>query len=74
MAPDPDTEELQAIQADRERAERQLADEAPEEDETAQHQRRADKARYLQDKLEKRAASEREAEGRGERPGRKKKR
>jgi hypothetical protein len=58
---DPDTEELRLRQAEREAAERRLADEAPDEDETAQHQRRADKARYLQEKLEERAKSEREA-------------
>ena len=59
---DPNTEELRAIQADRERAERSLAEEAPEAEETAQHERRADKARYLREKLDKRAESEREAE------------
>lgn len=66
---DPDTEELRIIQAKREQAERSLAEEAPEEDETAQHERRADKARYLQRKLEERAESEREAEARDDRPG-----
>jgi hypothetical protein len=59
--PDPHTEELRLTQADRERAERRLADESPEEQETAQHERRADKARYLREKLEQRAESEREA-------------
>jgi hypothetical protein len=61
---DPHTEELRLTQAERERAERRLADESPEEQETAQHERRADKARYLREKLEQRAESEREA-GRG---------
>ncbi|HEY2653610.1 MAG TPA: hypothetical protein VGI50_16925 [Solirubrobacteraceae bacterium] len=65
MDPDPHTEELRLTQADRERAERRLADESPEEQETAQHERRADKARYLREKLEQRAESEREAEPAG---------
>ena len=64
--PDPHTEELRLTQANRERAERRLADESPEEQETAQHLRRADKARYLREKLERRAASEREAGREGE--------
>jgi hypothetical protein len=67
---DPPTEELRLTQAERERAERRMADEAPEEEETAQHERRADKARYLRQKLEKRAESEREAGARDERRGR----
>ena len=62
---DPPTEELQLTQAERERAERRLAKEAPEAPETAQHERRADKARYLREKLEQRAESEREAERKG---------
>jgi hypothetical protein len=66
---DPQTEELRLTQADRERAERRLADEAPEEQETAQHERRADKARYLREKLEQRAESEREAGGGGSEEG-----
>jgi hypothetical protein len=66
---DPPTEELRLTQAERERAERRMADEAPEEEETAQHERRADKARYLRQKLEKRAESEREAGVRDARRG-----
>ena len=59
---DPDTEELRATQLDRERAERERAATAHDEDEAAQHERRAEKAKYLQEKLEERAESEREAE------------
>ena len=57
--PDPKTEELKSTQRERERAERKRADTAPDEDEAAQHERRAEKARYLAEKLEERAESER---------------
>jgi len=56
---DPSTEELQAVQADRVREEMHAADRAPNPDETAQHERRADKAGYLRDKLDERRESER---------------
>ena len=54
------TEELKIVQADREAAEREAAQAAVDEEEVAQHERRADKARYLKEKLEDRAESERE--------------
>ena len=53
------TEELKGIQTEREAAERERARSAHDEDEAAQHERRADKARYLREKLEQRAESER---------------
>jgi hypothetical protein len=56
---DPKTAELKATQAERERAERRRAQTAPDDDEAVQHERRADKARYLAQKLEERAESER---------------
>jgi len=56
---DPKTEELKLTQIERERAERTRAESAPDEDEAAQHERRADKAQYLAEKLEERAESER---------------
>jgi hypothetical protein len=56
---DPKTEELKLSQLERERAERERAETAPDEDEAVQHERRADKARYLAEKLEERAESER---------------
>jgi hypothetical protein len=59
---DPKTEELKITQLERERAERQHAESTPDEDEAAQHERRADKARYLAEKLEERAESERRNE------------
>ena len=53
------TEELKIVQIDREAAERERAASARDEEEAAQHERRADKARYLREKLEQRAESER---------------
>jgi hypothetical protein len=43
------------------REERELACAATDEEEESQHERRADKAEYLRQKLEERAESEREA-------------
>jgi hypothetical protein len=54
------TEELKIVQADREAAAREAAESAVDEEEFAQHERRADKARYLREKLEDRAESERQ--------------
>jgi len=56
-----ETEELQRRQGQREAAERREAETATEDAETAQHERRADKAAYLREKLEERAQAEREA-------------
>jgi hypothetical protein len=56
---DPKTEELKLTQVQRERAEREQAEATPDEDDAAQHERRAEKARYLAEKLEERAESER---------------
>jgi hypothetical protein len=53
------TEELREAQRARERVERDRARTTPDEQETAEHDRRADKARYLRQKLDERAASER---------------
>ncbi|HUA02862.1 MAG TPA: hypothetical protein VMB27_03095 [Solirubrobacteraceae bacterium] len=53
------TEELKVIQAEREADERKRAESAVDEDEVDQHERRADKAAYLREKLEERAESER---------------
>jgi hypothetical protein len=56
-----DTPELKTEQLAREREERRRAQTAPEDGETAQHERRADKAAYLRHRLEERAESERKA-------------
>jgi hypothetical protein len=55
---DPTTAELRARQAEREAEERAEADAATAEEDTAQHDRRADKAAYLRKKLEERADAE----------------
>ena len=60
VADEPITEELKLTQIERERAERQRARAVPDDEEAAQHERRADKARYLAEKLEERAESERQ--------------
>ena len=52
---DPTTEELRAIQADREEAERERAAEAVEPAEARAAERRAEKAAYLRDKLDEQA-------------------
>lgn len=57
-----DTQELRKIQAQRQEAESEHAASAPTEDEAVQHQRRADKAAYLREKLEERAESERQSD------------
>ena len=59
---DPTTEELRVEQLTREAEERERAEEAPTEDATEQHERRAEKADYLRRKLEERSEAEREAE------------
>jgi len=58
---DPTTQELRIRQAKREEAARVEADRRPEDEDTAQFDRRADKAAYLKRKLEERERSEREA-------------
>ena len=52
---DPTTEELRAVQADREEAERERAEEAAEPAEARAAERRADKAAYLREKLDEQA-------------------
>jgi hypothetical protein len=58
MSDEEDTEELRKAQRQRELTERELASSSPDEEEFAQHQRRAEKAGYLRRKLEERAESE----------------
>jgi len=59
---EPDTEELRRQQARREAAEREVADAADTDEGTAQHERRADKAEYLKQKLKERSEAEREGD------------
>jgi hypothetical protein len=60
MSDQSDTGKLKAEQLQRQLAEERMAQRAPEEDEAAQHERRAEKASYLRTKLEEREQSERE--------------
>ncbi len=60
MDEDPTTEELRSAQAEREAAERSRAQGADAPEEADAHARRAAKAAYLRQKLEQRAAAERE--------------
>ena len=59
MDDDPTTEELRAVQAHRETAERERAAESEDEREERTHERRADRARYLREKLDEQAEADR---------------
>ncbi len=61
--PDPKTEEMQLEQLQRERTEREQAGEAEEPADEQTHERRAQRAAYLRDKLHDRARSEDETAG-----------
>jgi hypothetical protein len=60
MADDDQTRELKREQLQREQRESELARSTEDEHESAQHERRADKAHYLRRKLEEREQSERD--------------
>jgi hypothetical protein len=64
---DPTTQEMRIKQRQREGVERNSAEESPLEDDTAQHERRADKAGYLAEKLEERARAERDKDAKRKR-------
>jgi hypothetical protein len=49
--PEPTTQQLRAVQRNREAKEREAAKDAPTEDAEQTHERRADKAAYLEEKL-----------------------
>ena len=55
----PTTQQLRAVQADREAEQRERAEQAPTDTEQLAAVRRADKAAYLKEKLEEQAESER---------------
>jgi hypothetical protein len=63
VMPDPKTEEMQLDQLRREQGEREQADESTDSHEALTHERRADRAAYLKEKLDERARSEDEADG-----------
>ncbi|MFL5844402.1 MAG: hypothetical protein ACJ762_06880 [Solirubrobacteraceae bacterium] len=57
---EPTTQELRAVQRDRQEAERQAADDAPTESAELAHTRRADKAAYLEERLAEQQRAEEE--------------
>jgi hypothetical protein len=57
---DEEARDLRAAQRRRVAREKRLADQSDEPSEEAAHRRRADKARYLEEKLKERERSERE--------------
>ncbi len=59
---EPTTGELRAVQVDRESTARKAAEQADSDEETAQHDRRAEKSAYLKEKLEEREEAERRKE------------
>ena len=61
--PDPETQELKLVQGRRKAEERHAAETATEEHETLTHDRRAERAEYLERKLAERARSEDERGG-----------
>ncbi|MHB8658529.1 MAG: hypothetical protein ACYC91_11335 [Solirubrobacteraceae bacterium] len=61
MDEQPSSKELEHRQRERERREAQLAQLSPDEAEGAQHERRAEKARYLRERLKERVESEEDA-------------
>jgi hypothetical protein len=61
VSEDPTTEELRLDQLQRERTEREQAEQGENPDDTGQHEARAAKAGYLRAKLEERAEAERRA-------------
>ena len=58
---EPTTGELRAVQVSRESQERKAAEQSDSDEETAQHDRRAEKSAYLREKLEEREEAERRA-------------
>lgn len=60
--PDLTTQEMRAVQRSREETERQAAQDAPTEEAERAHDRRADKAAYLEERLAEQERSDAEAE------------
>ena len=58
MPDDPPTEEMRAIQAERLTEERRRAEQAEEPEEVRTHERRAERAAYLREKLDEQAESQ----------------
>ena len=66
---DPQTGRMRAIQGEREQVEREYAQDAPTEEDTQTHQRRADRAEYLTEKLRERGEAEAKADADAARDG-----
>lgn len=60
---EPTTEQLRAVQRRREVTEREAADDAPTEEAVRAHERRADKAAYLEERLAEQQRSDEETDG-----------
>jgi hypothetical protein len=58
--PDPTTEQLRAVFAERAESEAERADDAEQPAEERTHARRADKAEYLKDKLREQSEADRD--------------
>ena len=54
----PSTEELRAVQIEKESTEREMAERAPDPLEERTHERRAERAAYLREKLEEQAEAD----------------
>ncbi|MEA2214254.1 MAG: hypothetical protein QOF83_4202 [Solirubrobacteraceae bacterium] len=61
VQPEPTTEQLKLRQHEQETAEHKAIGQSETEAEVEKHQRRADKARYLREKLEEQERADREA-------------
>lgn len=61
MDDEPTTQRLRAVQADRVVSEAERAEDADAPEEERAHERRAEKAAYLRDKLDEQAAAEGDA-------------
>jgi hypothetical protein len=61
MPDDPSVDQLRSRQLKQERAEREALSDADSQADAERHRRRADKARYLREKLEQRARADQEA-------------
>jgi hypothetical protein len=55
---DPTTEQMRAVQAERMTEEQRRAEQAEEPEETRTHERRAERAAYLREKLDEQAESQ----------------
>ncbi len=62
MDPEPTTEKLKLRQSEQEHAEREAVERADNQAEAEKHKRRADKARYLREKLSEQEQADRQGD------------